>query len=953
MTVTKTLGTGGNFASPQEAFLWIQSQSTGEYIIDLISNVVHSDSSYYGILTGYTVRFTCSHNQANRDDQTKWYYIKNTTFAGIGAWGPTGWITFQVEYIKFYQCGWGVYQRGYINSSSRISNCIFVECDDAICPHHRGDAYYNIFNCKFIECDNVIGWDGGTGSTAPTGTYKRFIYNCVADGGNIAGSIGFNLDRGNSVFSEVKCRNVSSTNMNIASWILDSYDIADVDYCACDDNDLAGEGSYNKNSVVAEDEFISLDSSNKRLFYPKITGDLYDGGTDPSAIVSTDFVGNDYGLGGYYPIGAHNFAIGKITIQAIKIKLDKALATQEDIGLYSVVSQLSELRWSEAPLTGAPEAWNHEILAENGIGPITESVDIRTGGNPVNVNDFTFICKGSNQLLLRMKSLGIHPTGLTVELHEFVGLLTDCDSISHDIMFTGIIEDYSYNQFETVFTAKSSFAYKRNKNLGTIITTDNYPDAPESIIGQIVPITFGYSDPDNGRYFKLIRTSFRDQVLRTSDFMPVSGYPPNMSLFPVCYKTELSESNVASFLIGDGYWFDNVSKLDYPIVGKYIKVIEGDCEENIGKYRQIKERLLDFITIKSGFSRKGFVLELYDYFPEVMDGYIIEGSQEYDTFLSVYDIDFKYSMDDVDCIGFVDDLISVFVLEDDQFLLILRQDITLPNGDVPTIDINPRVLSSDARSAQSFYIMPVENIEPYVNEDSGLTEFGISENYVHPLDTGSDPVAGLFAVSSNQCDSQPSISGAGNFKDKDSTTYWQYNVYLTLPSSSYKFDYLVAFKITLPEIDDDAIFDNVYLGINASSLLGDSSSQATYISNFMVYHKSYYNRLKTPIDYDDIKYEFEVLIESLPDDYYDDHPDLSNEQFYVVDKSINHLSGYSLFDLEINSVDEYKNIHELLIIFKRKSNDSGYTITMDDYIKFMELAIMFENNLTLSEELYA
>lgn len=962
MTVTKTLGIGGNFANPQDALLWIQSQPIGEYVVDLISDVEHSEITYYGTGYGYTVRFTCSHNLANRDDHTKWYYIKNTAANGKGIGSiATGWTSLQIEYIKFYQCTWGVYQRGYINSGSRINNCIFVECQNAICPHHRGNAYYKIYNCKFVKCDETIAWDGGTGSTAPTGTYQRFIYNCVADGGNIVGSTGFNLDHGNTVFSEVKCRNVSSTNMYVLSWSLYS-GVTDIDYCACDDNDLSGEGSYNKNSVVAEDEFISLDSSNKRLFYPKITGTLYDDGTDPSAIISTDFVGNNYGLGGYYPIGAHTFSIGSIVIQAIKIKLDKTLATQEDIGLYSVVSENSELRWSEAPLIGAPETWNHEILAEKGIGAIAESVDIRTGGNSVNVNDFTFTCKGSNQLLLRMRSLGIHPTGLTVELHEFVGLLTDCDSVSHEVMFTGIIEDYSYNQFETIFTAKSSFAYKRNKNLGTIITAENYPDAPEGIIGQIVPITFGYSDPDNGRYFKLIRTSFRDQVLRTSDFMPDNGYPPNMSLFPVCYKSDTYDANYACFLIGNGYWGDFVSKKYYPIVGKYVKVVDGESETypyatlNIGKYRRIKTMIGDNISIMESTDpqRKGYVLELADFYYAKMKGYEILGSnKDFSTFLSVYDIDFKYSMDDIDCLGFVDGLISIYTYEENQFSLVLGQDISLPNGDVPLIDINPRVLNSDASSAESFIIIPVENIEPYLNEDNGLTEFGISENYEHPLDSTSNPVPGLFAISSNECDSQPTITGTDNYKDKDSTTYWEYNVYLTLDYPTSRFDYLVAFKITLPEIDDNTKFDNVYLGINVTSDLLDESTALTYISHFLVYYKSFYNKLKTPIDYDEIKYQYQVQIKSLPDDYYSDSPDESNRRFYFVDKLQSHLLGYKLFNLEINSVSEYQNIHEFLILFKRKADDLGLTSYIDDYIKFTELAIIFEKGIDLSEELYA
>lgn len=181
----------------------------------------------------------------------------------------------------------------------------------------------------------------------------------------------------------------------------------------------------------------------------------------------------------------------------------------------------------------------------------------------------------------------------------------------------------------------------------------------------------------------------------------------------------------------------------------------------------------------------------------------------------------------------------------------------------------------------------------------------------------------------------------------------EYNVYLTLTPITEKFDFYLAFKITLPAINDDAKFDKVYLGINAISELYDGSTELTYTSQFMVFYKSFYNRLKKPIEYDDISYQNQVVIESLPDNYYNDYPDQSNKKFYVIDKAPTHLSGYKLFDLEINSVSEYQDIHELLIIFRRKADDAGLASYVDDHIKFAELAVIFENGISLSEEVFA
>jgi len=92
MATTITVGTGGDYADPASAWQGVISSNqlliVEDYVFDIISDVTIDTASGLNTvdLGGHSITWTCSHNEANKEDWQNWYKI---TVASGSASGMT------------------------------------------------------------------------------------------------------------------------------------------------------------------------------------------------------------------------------------------------------------------------------------------------------------------------------------------------------------------------------------------------------------------------------------------------------------------------------------------------------------------------------------------------------------------------------------------------------------------------------------------------------------------------------------------------------------------------------------------------------------------------------------------------------------------------------------------------------------------------------------------------
>ena len=221
-------------------------------------------------------------------------------------------------------------------------------------------------------------------------------------------------------------------------------------------------------------------------------------------------------------------------IQAVRIPLDVVVAQNTTLGIYTS-GGVSEVRWSEYPVTGAVAVWTSGIILAKGLGSEKQSSDLRRGGAVATYDGYKVVVKNTSGNKTLFENLGINLVGRTIYRMEFVGTDADADSSELATLSTMVIQGETSNETEWILTVKSAH-YKHNAQMGTTINNDadggNYLDATDDANGKNVPITFGklYSNPA-----KFIRTAGKQTTLTNSDNYALGTYftPIDQAVFPV------------------------------------------------------------------------------------------------------------------------------------------------------------------------------------------------------------------------------------------------------------------------------------------------------------------------------------------------------------------------------------------------------------------------------------
>jgi hypothetical protein len=627
-------------------------------------------------------------------------------------------------------------------------------------------------------------------------------------------------------------------------------------------------------------------------------------------------------------------------IGAVIICLDQSYTQREDIGLYTSGSDDSEIRWSESPLAG----FCHTMLLKGGIGAVSESFDETNGGNVTTVGDFTFSIHGAMQFLLRMNSLSIQLSGKLVEYVEYV-------DGTPEVVGSFTIEDTTANEFEERITAKTAFQLRRNSLLATRLSVTEYPDVTSELKDATIPVAFGQSDPENGVFFKLPRIEYRNTEVATSEIDPGSSWrPTGMTLFPV--RNVSVDSAHLEVIFGSGI---GPAATLTTLLGKYVKIMSGSVDAD-GEIRRISTAPQ---SQADGDYRvdKWTELTLLQYFSEILPG--ISG-ETYGTFVSIIDVLLRYALDGVICGGFGVGVRDLYVMEDVSMVRVADVGVTT-NATLPIYDVEPFKSIGEIGSTSSFKVIPITGIEPLEARDydnvviNNLDRFGIT-GYIHATDGDSAHVPGVFIAleSGNLCEDGMSATDEEDAFDRTYSTYALFATYITKTYPTQHFNYYIALRLTLPEIDDTVVFDKVYLGLAIWSICEDDSTDPTLDidSRFIVARRKYYGNSENPVDNTDILFTNQVEFKSLPNGYYNGLSDTGNKNFYYAESSATALTGYKNYDLEIASRAEYNNIEEMVLLFKRQGVQTVGSY-IDDTIRVHEAAVIFEKTITIGSEIYA
>lgn len=626
-------------------------------------------------------------------------------------------------------------------------------------------------------------------------------------------------------------------------------------------------------------------------------------------------------------------------IRAIRIKLDKAYTAVPDMGLYTE-DGVSQLRYSESPLTGVSTTYKNGILIES--GDIECNADFRKGGASVQVSDITIKLAGTiilggaqRQFCYALDMAGISLIGLILEIIEFEGTEEDSDSVEVLTMFTGSIENISWNETEFTITVKSSLSLKRNACM--TITNSN---------GIVTPITFGSSDPASGRYFKMVRSNDTIKKLKVSDFASggVSGtnyLPPELSIFNIYQKTDDKKYSVR---IG---YFDGTSfptgRESY-FIGKWVQCVEGE-PENVGQWRKI------ISANRLTLGQVEVELEFDSYWPKDLIG-SYDGTVANQTWLEFYELENEYVIDNAQCNGFfdvnnneLDNDVEVYSKNNEDVSRVANygyiSDVTNTNKN--TLIINPLVIDGAPNKLKSFLMLPVTSVSRY--GASNLSAWYIDGD--NPFEFYTNLEDGIFSgggVPPGHQVSDVVFTGATSVGDKNHSTLCEFNFLNRYASYFY-----VALSFTLPELPKGFKFDKAYLCAKIESKSGYGAG------THEIRIRGYIDRVKKVLTGKVLK-DFNTSnwgqIDSLPDFYYKSTIETGNKNFYKnapeVSGSYPLISGYKNFELPNITHENYVNIIEAAILFMRNYS----TETTTDYTKVYEIAVMLEKEFDIKDVIY-
>lgn len=633
-------------------------------------------------------------------------------------------------------------------------------------------------------------------------------------------------------------------------------------------------------------------------------------------------------------------------VWAIDIYTNRSTSQEyPDLGVYSD-SGMAVLRYSEADISSlATDTYNDLLLLE--CGTIKQSIDIRNGGGIAQRNGLSITLDNTDSLARKLESLGIILNACDVKITEY-----DFELSTSQVIFEGTIYNYRWDDVNLQIDTNVTFTEKRKVDL--------YNDTP---------VTFGQSDPDNSRYFKLIRTTNIEETLAVEDIAELAGYtgdyyPPDMKLFPVYLFYDSSNS----IWVRLGFFNPSLHGTEWEQVflNKFIKFIEGKSGNN-GLYRKIIEVARSTATDNEEY----FVFTLRDYtLDDILGNW--EGTAEDQTWVQVVDIDKVFSADVLDCDGFYVNGVKqtlnpeIYAKADEEVIKVPPFSANISIVGNNQIDIDLLHFKDSPSNINSFIILPVESIELYSAADlsmwnsAGDTRWGDYKLFKYVDVDSLDPenpdyidVPGIYYPGEGSL--LPLLNwqflNPENAIDKKNDTYCLLS-YRPQDNDAVSLDSIKAVKIKLPARLQN--FSKAYLVCKITENYG--SQPQWWNKKVQILRRGYINRVHNVTEEIVLKTQESSqvsTVDCIPDFYYNPQTSTANKNFFrnsIPDGNSEYdlYSGYTRFLLADNPTD-YDEIEEVLIAFKRSAMLSA---NADDETKIYQVAVIFETTAKVEEEIY-
>jgi hypothetical protein len=628
-------------------------------------------------------------------------------------------------------------------------------------------------------------------------------------------------------------------------------------------------------------------------------------------------------------------------IYAVKISLGYKVETDHsEIGLYTIGNK-SYFMWSEAPLYNTVDTWCSDMIYN--IGSLSRDADFSVGGGSTSAAGFSVSVFNHQQFCHMLDEMGISLTGKVCEILEFVGTDEDSDSEEVYTQYTGIIDNVTGWDESTLNFSVVPQQFKRQSNMGKF-----YNDV------DIIPISFGHSDPEGKRYFIAKRTLTVEKILTLQD-MNQGGevYPPNYNLFPVERRIfEAGEENEPTLIyrIQLGMMDEDAFKDASFFEGKYILIKEGNSS---GTYRKIH----NCEKIQHG-TNAIVQIEIMDYLPEADMIGNITGDIPDQGWIQFLDIQREYELDYMPCGGFVDKNgiglssgVNLYQLNDKDVQQIPEYgiDINQDNKYKNSLVIDPKLFLENPDTISSFYFLPVESIQRTPSAAAWFTP----NNWVKLAD-------GVYH-NDNITASSPVVAETGSIadmSDKNLNTFYELNTQYTINTNNIESYALTAnmFTIKLPKIEN-LNFTSAYLGIAVRD-------ECNVPLLPLVAKRGYIDRRVNILDtattvVSNANSGTDFTIDNTPDFYAHRSNNKNNIQFYgdkyEVAGSIYALYGYKLLDMQVSNVSQYEGIEEILLCMRRIwdiYSEANVTEVYTHTTRIHELFIMFESTASIKEEVY-
>ena len=676
-----------------------------------------------------------------------------------------------------------------------------------------------------------------------------------------------------------------------------------------------------------------------------------------------------------------------IISQTIKIKIVptiSGLATHEELGVYVNEDTTQEIRWSEQLLTNTAQIWANGILAGNGIGDRVSSGDTRRGGTPEEYSGLSIQALNGNQLILRLKELGININGLTAELWEFesdgntfIGGALDSDNISATRLFSGVCEYESasiWNENIWQIQIKNN-RFQRNACLADPINNDavngNYPYASDNKNGEIVPITIGTFPV--AMPAKFIRTAGKTTPFINSDIL-THILPISQTCFPIVSASGSSPYIQYEIQLGltDGYGtIDDLQVL----VGWWIKIEIGGSADGtslVGKYRKI----VSVDSYSNSTMKMKFTVQ--SYFDKDLCA-SADATNQYTAWVSITKIPFEYMNDVWPCLGFIDEnnaslnqATRLFYYDPNSKLMkpiaSYGYDADVNNSTNSKLIINVEVFESDPDSVVSFDIFPLKNLVEYNEADLshwGLPNYKNSNQFFESVFTPNIYMPYELSRPDRTAYSK-SFSPIGSTYpqfDKDDSSYIEFN-WTTNPGYVVQLDDIAAYEV---DIDFSKIlieYSAYYLGINAESYSGNQNDVYANSPLLFMMRKFMGNPEYTLsqalgaklCDEGTLAQGGGALIKNLPDFYYKVRTPDNSKAFYFSPNEVSQMrliSGYTNFQLpSITTIAQLKSIYKIGLLFKKfiavtPSGSSAFKI------KIRELSLICKSIGSIKDSIYS